>query len=339
MPVYPVKKDGRPTGKFDVAHMVRGKWYRRRFRNEAEAYGYLTEIIADTNRPGKKKIKLSFLIEKYRAYSAIEKSYETNRIDQSRMTAFASWAAENDIEFADQITPPAFEEFKSQYLDDNKKNRNPKLTLNRYLELVKAMLNWAVFQGYMAVNPIARIKPLKNPHKRQFRFYSKDELKIIFKAAPPVFREYFQFLYFTGCREGEARYLEWSDLDLTRGLISIQSKSGFHPKDYQVRTSPIHPELHKILSGLPNEGRYVFGGENHAFSRCMPLLVLKNILRLNDLPDGRIHDFRHTFCSHLVESGADLVTVRDLAGHTSVKTTEKYSHSRPERRTDAIRKL
>lgn len=91
----------------------------------------------------------------------------------------------------------------------------------------------------------------------------------------------------------------------------------------------------------PRTGKYLFddGTGGHRFSNSWALRVLKNILKLNDLPDGRIHDFRHTFCSHLVEAGVDLQTVKDLAGHQSISTTEKYTHSRPERRIGAIQEL
>ena len=39
------------------------------------------------------------------------------------------------------------------------------------------------------------------------------------------------------------------------------------------------------------------------------------------------HDLRHTFASRLVRSGVDLITIKDLLGHYSVKTTERYTHS------------
>jgi site-specific recombinase XerD len=49
----------------------------------------------------------------------------------------------------------------------------------------------------------------------------------------------------------------------------------------------------------------------------------------------RFHDLRHTFASHLVMEGVDLVTVKDLLGHTGIKMTVRYSHLVPEHKAQA----
>jgi site-specific recombinase XerD len=48
-------------------------------------------------------------------------------------------------------------------------------------------------------------------------------------------------------------------------------------------------------------------------------------------PDYRFHDLRHDFCSKLVQAGVDIYTVKELAGHKDVTTTQRYAHLNPER--------
>ena len=55
--------------------------------------------------------------------------------------------------------------------------------------------------------------------------------------------------------------------------------------------------------------------------------------------DFRFHDLRHTFASHLVMAGVDLVTVKDLLGHAGINMTVRYSHLVPEHKAQAVAKL
>jgi site-specific recombinase XerD len=58
-----------------------------------------------------------------------------------------------------------------------------------------------------------------------------------------------------------------------------------------------------------------------------------------ELKDLRFHDLRHTFASHLVMSGVDVVTVQQLLGHAHINMTMRYAHLAPEHRAKAVRAL
>ena len=57
------------------------------------------------------------------------------------------------------------------------------------------------------------------------------------------------------------------------------------------------------------------------------------------ISDLRFHDLRHTAATRMVQGGADLVTVRDILGHSNIKMTVKYAHSTPESRKQAVELL
>lgn len=57
------------------------------------------------------------------------------------------------------------------------------------------------------------------------------------------------------------------------------------------------------------------------------------------ITDLRFHDLRHTFATRLLASGVDIVTVRDLLGHFSVRITQRYTHSNQEQKREAVQRL
>jgi len=57
------------------------------------------------------------------------------------------------------------------------------------------------------------------------------------------------------------------------------------------------------------------------------------------ISDLRFHDLRHTFATRLISFGVDLITVRDLLGHFSVRVTQRYTHSNQNQKEDAVQKL
>lgn len=351
MPVYPVKKNGKPTGRFDAVVYKNGRRFEKRFRNKAQAWEFIAAISrGDTPEKKSARVLLESFFLDYLAWCKTDKSAETFRVDSCRLKIFRTWCAENKITHLDAITPPAIETFKAYYFkrapfgenfSKGKKSHNPANTFNRYLQLIKAMMNWAVRQGYLKENPIGSVPQLKDIQKKFPRVFSQEELKVIFGNSPPPLDGYFKFLAYTGMRNGELYHLEWADIDLKTGVVKIQSKSGFHPKTYEIRAIPIHPELKAVIKTLPKQGRYVFGDgrDGHYATESWILRVLKAVLFAGKMADGNLYTFRHTFATRLLQSGADLATVKDLMGHSTIQTTMRYVHSSDKSKDAAIRKL
>jgi len=138
-----------------------------------------------------------------------------------------------------------------------------------------------------------------------------------------------KFLLYTGARRGEALRLEWRDVDLRSGRVSLRrTKSGenvFLPLNHNARAALADQREQNPTGRLvfPNrEGRQRLDIKE-------PWIKLR---RMAGLPDRyRVHDLRHSFASRLVQSGTvDLVTIQGLLGHRDSRTTLKYMHAAPE---------
>ena len=67
--------------------------------------------------------------------------------------------------------------------------------------------------------------------------------------------------------------------------------------------------------------------------------AFKKACRAAKIDDFRFHDLRHTFASHLVMAGVDLVTVKELLGHKTINMTNRYTHLAQEHKAQAVAKL
>ena len=123
-------------------------------------------------------------------------------------------------------------------------------------------------------------------------------------------------------RRGEILGLKWKQVDLNHGFILLDTTKNGERKEI-----PIDDTLQEMFSEMPHsiESIHVFTDRDgnpyksikHSFSTA---------LRKAGIHDFRFHDCRHTFASHLVMAGVDLVSVKDLLGHKSLTMTLRYAH-------------
>lgn len=152
-----------------------------------------------------------------------------------------------------------------------------------------------------------------------------------------------------GLRRGEIIALRWTDLDLQRRQIrigrAVWATVEDTPKSGHGRTVPMTDELHAALQAhrhLAGE-RVLYSdpqGPNRA-PRELSNRTIRNWLaqaqrRAGLVANGGIHILRHTFCSHLAAAGAPAKAIQELAGHSDLKTTQRYMHLSPGNRSEAM---
>jgi integrase len=134
-----------------------------------------------------------------------------------------------------------------------------------------------------------------------------------------------RFLLLTGCRFGEAAGATWDQFDFERGTWT---KPSSHTKQKRVHTVPLSAPALALLAELraaDGAGPYLFPG-----ATGKPITTVKSfwrsVTRQAGLEGVRVHDLRHSFASLLASSGASLLLIGQLLGHTQSVTTQRYSH-------------
>jgi len=209
-------------------------------------------------------------------------------------------------------------------------------TRNRHLAHLSSMFNKGKEWGLVTDNPAQGIKPLRENGART-RFLDKEEIQLLLNASSKGFRPILITALHTGMRKGEILNLMWSDVDFKNRIITIQdSKSG------KKRMLPMDDTVCEALSLLPTRFQrgYVFPSPVKAGKpRFGVQRQFGNAVKKADIHNFRFHDLRHTFASHLVMSGVDLMTVKELLGHATLTMTMRYSHLAPDHRMRAIKTL
>ncbi|MFC6269688.1 site-specific tyrosine recombinase/integron integrase [Frigoriflavimonas asaccharolytica] len=157
---------------------------------------------------------------------------------------------------------------------------------------------------------------------------SKEEIKAILEAHSNIkHKTMLSVIYSCGLRRSELLYLKPSDIDSKRNIVIIRQSKG--KKD---RITPLSPKILELLREYYKQYKpknYLFEGQiaGTVYSEQSLQHVLKQALtKANIKKPVTLHWLRHSYATHLLESGTDLRYIQELLGHNSSKTTEIYTH-------------
>lgn len=229
-----------------------------------------------------------------------------------------------------EINAHAIEEYKILRLAFVKPS-----TVNREIVLLKHQFNLAIAWGKATSNPMKGLKLFREENYPE-RILTRDEITRLLAACSDYSRPIVMTALHTGMRKGEILGLKWGQVDLENRVITILfSKSG------RVRKIPINSVLLEVLKGLKRKatGEYVFTCVRTKAPAGKIQTAWLTAIRKSGIIRFRFHDLRHNFATHLVASGVDLVTVKELLGHADIKMTMRYAHSAPESKVQAVATL
>ena len=216
--------------------------------------------------------------------------------------------------------------------DDRKPFRFFSLEEIELLRLVAGMLDEGVTRGrieeaveefYASHGELAPYDPPKQPPRR-----GEDKAVAAWLRNGPVIVD---FLLETGSREDEVLGLEWSWLDFKRQTVSYRRQAAWSPKGSE-REIALRDSLVRRLRALPRatgQPRVFLDRDDKPIPPRTFERGIQRLIRLSRIPPATLHDFRHTFASHLAMASVPLPTIQQLLGHKDIQTVMIYAHLSP----------
>ena len=223
----------------------------------------------------------------------------------------------------DQITPADIASLKGRL---TAKGLAPK-TVNNVLVVLSRLLRSA---EEWEIIPKAPSVKLVKASKKSMPFHSYERYDKLVVGAMKVSQYSLALVLLAGdagLRRGELLALEWRDIDLERGIISVErSLSHGHLGTTKGNTSRVvvmTQMLHRVLSSLPRIVKRVFP---QASVKNFRRLILQAEEAAGLEPEGQLHILRHTYASHAIAQGVPLYAVQTALGHKDPNTTQGYVH-------------
>jgi len=224
--------------------------------------------------------------------------------------------------------------FYLMYLKDTKKDDNT--SINRKLSSLRGFYKYMANEGIVHSNVFSLVNGPKRSKKLP-RYFEYNELEELFKVpdtrTPLGQRDslILEMLYATGVRVGELVNIKVGDIDLGRRNIIILGKGN------KERFVTYGEYCEDILKTYLNNGRFYLNSKSSDYlflnnnggrltDRGVRFILDKLIQKTSINKNISPHMIRHSFATHLLNEGCDLLTVQKLLGHESIKATQIYTH-------------
>ncbi|EAR14184.1 tyrosine-type recombinase/integrase [Robiginitalea biformata] len=276
-------------------------------------------------------------LEAFAKYLTLEKKYAAHTVKAylADLDAFSEYCREEQGEFALADQPyPVIRSWIIHLMESGLNNRS----VNRKVASLKSYYKYQLRQGRIDASPLAAHKPLKIPRRVEIPFSESEMEGLLGEWEPSEGYEahrdklVVELLYTTGMRRAELIGLKLGDVDLEQGTLRVTGK-----RDKE-RILPLLPGIvREIRAYLELRGaHFKSGSEPHLFltsrgNKLYENLVYRIINRYLSMVSAKSkrspHILRHTFATHLLNQGADMNSVKELLGHSSLASTQVYTHN------------
>ncbi len=271
-------------------------------------------------------------------YLKVQKRYSSRTLEiyqESLSQLYEFLSPRDDEEESVFLIPQSIRGFVASGLQSGLSPR----TMNLKLSAISSYCNYLIKRGFLKTNPVKRIQRPKEAHTLP-GFYKSSAIVSYFSNVPDSDdffavrdRTVVSTLYSTGIRRAELANLKQSDWDKSRCLLRVTGKGD------KIREVPVpealSDELERYLEMFTgyytdNPGNYLFLTDT---GQPMYLSFVNKIVRreLETVPalTGKKspHMLRHSLATHLLNNGADLNSIKEVLGHSSLAATQVYTHN------------
>ncbi len=273
----------------------------------------------------------------FKDYLQLEKKYSPHTVNAylNDINFFESFNKNQfNQENIDQVNYSQIRSWIVSLVDDNMSN----VSVNRKVQSLKAYYKFLLKIKQIEVSPLLKHKALKTPKTLQIPFSEKEVVDVLNQIQNPVgFEEIrnkliIDLFYTAGIRRTELIHLKTANVSVLSNTIKVLGKRN------KERILPLLPIVSGQLILYFNERARLEKVTDNDF-----FFLTKKGLKLNDSFVYRLintyfsavsekvkrspHILRHTFATHLLNNGADLNSVKELLGHSSLASTQIYTHS------------
>ena len=275
--------------------------------------------------------------ESFEKYLALERNYSahTVRAYLGDLEEFAQYCLEAHAESGLEDLPYSLiRSWVISLMESGLSGRS----VNRKTAALKAYYKYLVRIGRIQTSPLAGHRPIKSASKVEVPF-SEEEMRRLLAEWPEAetyeeLRDQLivELLYTTGMRRAELIGLTLSALDLGGGTLKVLGKRN------KERILPLLkgmvPRIERYLEARAAEFPqgasdhfFLTGSGNKVYDTLVYRIINKYLSKVSAKTKKSPHILRHTFATHLLNQGADMNSVKELLGHTSLASTQVYTHN------------
>jgi integrase/recombinase XerC len=280
-------------------------------------------------------------LQEFLNYLSYQKRYSANTVIsyQNDLSNFFDFAfSEYKIEEINQITSSIVR----TWLASLKEKKYSSKSINRKISSLKAFFKYQLRLKTISTNPVSAISSLK-VNKRVPSFVAEKDLNVLLDHDffPDTFEGrtmslIFAILYQTGIRRSELINLKEGNIDKSAGNIKVIGKGN------KERIIPVTNHLLKMIESYISEKQKEFENlstDNLLVSKkglaldpkYIYTVVKNNLAKVPGSQRKSPHVLRHSFATHLTNNGAEINAVKELLGHSSLASTQIYTHTTIER--------
>lgn len=204
------------------------------------------------------------------------------------------------------------------------KENYEKTTVNRYISCIKGYHRYYTTIVLDAFNPTIHLKSIKKNKKLPIYIDEVAIHQLIENEEDLMYKAIFDLLYSTGMRISEVINLKLNQLHLPQKTITVTGKG--NKQRIVLLNDKVCNNIENYLQTRTDLSDFVFYKNKQLTRQTVHHVLKKRIQQYGFNSKISAHSFRHSFATHLLNHGANLVAVQKLLGHSDISTTQIYTH-------------